>query len=47
MDEVHIISGMYMGEEGIPMLITMSQNKMGIKDQTMGVDQYIYTIGGT
>ena len=42
MDEVHIISYMYMGGEGIPMLITMSQNKMGIKDQNMGVDQYIY-----
>ena len=47
MDEVHIISDIYMDEAGIPMLITMSQYKMGIKAQTMGADQYLYTTGST
>ena len=36
-----------MDEAGIPMLVTMSQYKMGIKDQTMGVNQCIYTTGST
>ena len=47
MDEVHIILHMYMDEACIPMLVTMTQYKMGIKAQTMGADQYIYTTGST
>ena len=47
MDEVHIISDMYMDEVGILMLVIMSQYKMGIKAQTMGADRYIYTTGST
>ena len=48
MDEVHIISNMYMDKVRIPMLITMSLKiKMGIKAQIMGANQYIYTTGTT
>ena len=46
-DEVHIILDIYMDKVGIPMLVTMSQYKMGIQAQIMGADQYIYTIGST
>ena len=42
MDEVHIISDMYMDKVGIPMLVTMSQ-KINNGDQgSKGFDQYIY-----
>ena len=41
MDEVHIISDMYMHKASIPTLIIMSQNKMGIKAQIMGANQCI------
>ena len=36
MDEVHIISNMYMDEAGIPMLVTMSEYKSGDQGSNNG-----------
>ena len=47
MDEVHIISYMYIDKAGIPMLVTMHQKIKWGKAQIMGVNQYIYTTGST
>ena len=44
MDEVHIISYIYMDEVGIPMLITMSQYKNGDQDSNNGSRSYMQLV---
>ena len=46
MDEVHIISDMYMDEAGIPMLVSMSQYTNGDKCSNNG-SRSIHTTGST
>ena len=47
MDEVHIILDMYMDEAGIPMLVTMSQNKNGDQGSNKWEPINTYTTGNT